>query len=602
MVNSFCKTNAQRNAIMHSTGPAVVVAGPGSGKTFVITERIKYLIQVRGINPAKILVITFTKAAATQMQQRFYENMGSTRSVTFKTFHALFYGIICQYANDSIQEIISQTEKKEILQYANACKDKSKVICEEEMQDILSYISRRKNTQGTLGYLDENKEYAYFFSIYEKEKEKRNKVDFEDLVIVCKNLLEKEMEITTVLQERYGYILVDEFQDITPNQYKILRLLGGEQANIFIVGDEDQSIYRFCGSRMDSMQIFMKDYPKATLYKLEINFRGSKSIVQISQQLIQCNPKRLPKRSVPYKNKEGTIEVIGVSNLEKEIDFLVKKIKENPWKSKAIIGRTKEGLMHIIERLIEEEIYFTSDIVFSKGWQLTIFKDIMTYIRLSRDGVSKDGFFQIMNKPDRILEKKAFREEIINLEKALNYYEGYPIRQKNLLCFFQQIEAIKKMTIFGAIFYIRKGIGYESYLEALDKKSKRKGKRWIKILNEMQEASKKWDTLADMEQALNNKENKYWKNKSNVNVVTMHGAKGLEYDEVYIMDVNEGIIPFIRAKDKVELEEERRLLYVAMTRAKEELYFLFIYENEGNKKKISRFLKEIEDTKDKKPK
>ena len=355
-------TTAQSRAIAHGTGPMLILAGPGSGKTLVITNRTKYLIE-HGIDPSKILVITFTKAAAQEMRDRFYKMMGEKRyPVTFGTFHAIFFTILRHAYHYTAENILREDQKRQFLQEILEKTDLEPEDEQELITSLIAEISKVKNEQIDLEYYYSTSCAASLFrAIYQKYEKKlirKRLLDFDDMMLDCYTLLKERKDILKVWQSCFSYILIDEVQDMNRLQYEIVRMLAKPQDNLFLVGDDDQSIYRFRGAKPEIMFQFTKDYPDTQMVLLDQNFRSTKQIVHASLEVINKNKKRFFKE-ISTQNEEGeAVECQIFSNPGEETKQICqqiqKAVKNGRFYSEiAILFRTNTGAQLMTERLME---------------------------------------------------------------------------------------------------------------------------------------------------------------------------------------------------------------------------------------------------------
>ncbi|MDD2972041.1 MAG: ATP-dependent helicase [Lachnospiraceae bacterium] len=595
---------SQQKAIQHGTGPALVLAGPGSGKTFVITNRIKHMIESYHISPENILVITFTKAASTEMEERFHKLMqGEFFPVQFGTFHAIFFHIL-QYAYEfTYSNIIKESEKKEYLQEVLELYESSEC---EEVTSLLNEISKVKNMGIPIsGYTSQSMEPEKFREIYGNYRalfQRNRKIDFDDMVLSCYELLKQDINMRNFWREKYKYILIDEFQDINLLQYKTIKLLACPDNNLFVVGDDDQSIYGFRGSKPEILMGFEKDFTNSERILLDVNYRCSGMIVNASKKVILENQKRYAKE-ITSQNADGEQVMMHGFTSEKEecenIIHLIQGIYRQgvPYSEIAMIYRTNEGMSNMAERLIEKQIPVQMKEKVTSIYQHFIAKDILSYLKFSLSGERKE-FFQIMNKPKRYLSRKACTDSGIDFRALYRYYGDKSYIQERIRRLEYDIRKIRQMNPYAAINYIRKGIGYDDHIGTYAREQGTNVEEWLTLLGELQKNAIPYDTIQEYVQhtedvveefqKMNHAKEK--KEEDAVQIMTMHGSKGLEFRNVILPDLNEKIIPHKKAISADEIEEERRLFYVAMTRAKERL-FLFYIASKVECKEPSRFLK-----------
>ncbi len=303
---------AQSTAAAHKDGPCMVLAGPGSGKTLTIAKRIEYLITKYKVRPEEILVITFTKYAANEMKERFWQVMGNVRMpVTFGTFHGIYYGIL-KWAYRLNQENLLTDEEKDALLRQIAGQLEWDVLGEsgDERDALKELAAEVGNIKNNCLDIEEYESRRYktsmfreLYRLYEREKRKLRKIDFEDMLIMCRELFLKRPDILKKWQEKFQYILVDEFQDVNQAQYDVVKMLAAPKDNLFVVGDDDQSIYGFRGAKPGIMLEFMKDYPKAEQILLELNYRSTAHIVNGALRVINHNDERYEKNLRAQKGK-----------------------------------------------------------------------------------------------------------------------------------------------------------------------------------------------------------------------------------------------------------------------------------------------------------
>ncbi|MBH1941692.1 ATP-dependent helicase [Mobilitalea sibirica] len=606
---------AQQQAVVHKEGPMLVLAGPGSGKTLVITERTKRLIELYQIQESNILVITFTKAAANEMKERFLKSIGKNRTgASFGTFHAVFFTILKHAYRLNSKNIIREDLRfhylKEIIHRLELEFDDEK----DFIMDLLSEISLVKSNRINLeNYYSSNCGDEIFRIIY-KEYDSRLKqshlIDFDDMLILCHQLLKERQDILKQWQNKFQYILIDEFQDINQIQYEIVRMLAAPQNNLFIVGDDDQSIYRFRGAKPEIMLNFPKDYPGCERLVLSTNYRSTKNIVQTSIRLVSHNQNRYEKEVNAIKDEGGKIQVLQFQNLAEENQRLSEEIiklrREGiALKDMAILVRTNMGFGALLHKLMEYNIPFQMRDTLPNLYDHWITRDIIAYIKLAMGSVERSLFLQIINRPKRYVSRECFDTPEINFEDVKSYYEDKSWMLERLEQMEYDLYAISKMGPFAAVNYIRRGVGYEDYLKEYSEQRKIKTEDLLEILDELQESAKSYQTFeawfgymeAYKEELKQQAEESKRDNIDRITIATMHSSKGLEFEVVFIVDANEGITPHKKAVLAADIEEERRLFYVAMTRAKEYLYILSAKDRYNKNMEISRFVSELKEDK-----
>lgn len=610
---------AQKEAVEHKDGPALVLAGPGSGKTFVITHRIQYLIEHHHVSPSNILVITFTKAAAVQMQERFMQlNGGKGAAVTFGTFHSIFFRIL-KYAYNYNASNIAREEQRILLMRELIQTLQIETEDENEfVQALLAEISSLKNERIDLAhYHGKNcgdEEFRKIYQEYERKMHEANLVDFDDMLLMTWELLSVRADILRQWQNKYQYILIDEFQDVNRVQYDTIRLLAEPRQNLFIVGDDDQSVYRFRGSKPEIMLGFEKEYPKCHKIFLNVNYRCNANIVRAAVNVIDHNKIRFEKNLEAFKPKGSKVLVTVCTDEREECTRMINRIRMAQktgglWKDNAILVRTNTGARFLVEHLVEYNIPFTVKEHIPNLFEHWIAKQVLCYLRISHGMYSRENFLQIINKPNRYISRAALEDKNVNLEHLKAYYANkeWVVERINKLQY--DLKIMEKMTPYAGINYIRKGIGYEKYLEEYARTHKIKKEELMEVLDSLQNSAKDFKTLGDwlvhIEEFSEQLREQMQKNRNPddaITICTMHSSKGLEYSNVYIMDANEDITPHQKAVLEEDIGEERRLFYVAMTRAKDNLYIYYVKERFGKDMKPSRFIEEMLERKVKKGK
>ncbi|MBQ1193289.1 MAG: ATP-dependent helicase [Lachnospiraceae bacterium] len=600
----------QIKAVDHFQGPMLVLAGPGSGKTTVITHRTKKLIEEYEISPSNILVITFTKAAATEMQQRFYSIMGGKRpTVTFGTFHAVFFKILKYAYNYNAANILREEKKhdilKEIINY-------QRLEIDDENEFISNIISEISIVKGDMldidHYYSKNCSESIFrkiFSQYNNKLIRSNLIDFDDMLVMCYELLTKREDILRIWQNKYQYVLIDEFQDISRLQYEIIKLLAAPCNNIFVVGDDDQSIYRFRGARPEIMESFVRDYKNVKNIILDTNYRSNNSILDASMKLITHNKVRFKKQINSVRNSKKPVNIRSFENQPEECMYILNEINSAikgglSYKDIAVLYRTNTNPRLLAEKLMDYNIPFKMKDALPNIYNHFLARDIISYIKIAMGDDSRKEYLNIINRPKRYISREAFSTPVVDLEELKEYYEDKNYVVDRINHFEYDIMMLEKMTPYAAISYIRRGIGYDEFVEEYADTRRINKDELMDILDELEEAARGHKTyqewfkhIEEYSDNLKKQASKQNENEDAVELATMHGSKGLEYKTVFIMDVNEGVSPYKKALLDADIEEERRLFYVAMTRAKDELNILYVKERFGKKVKPSRFIKEI---------
>lgn len=599
-------SKAQTQAIMHKDGPMMVLAGPGSGKTTVITHRVQYLTKEYGIDPGDILVITFTRAAAEEMRERYEALTGGGSRVTFGTFHSIFFRILklaYRYTADNIVREEQQMQFVRELAQAGGLEPEDE---NEFAASILSEISSVKGERIALEhYYSKNCPDAVFRQLYAGYEEKMRRaglIDFDDMMVLCLELFTERKDILSAWQRRYRYILIDEFQDINRLQYEIVRMLAKPEDNLFIVGDDDQSIYRFRGAKPEIMLGFERDYPGAGRILLDVNYRSTEEIVAPALRLIGENQKRFSK-AIHTTGRHGKNVITklwqdpGEENLAiaREIQlYLQSGVRPGDI---AVLYRTNAGPRFLMEKLMEYNLPFRTRDTVPNLYEHWISRNILTYIRIAMGSRAREDILQVINRPKRYISRDAMPDETVSFEKMKAFYAEKDWIAERIESLEGDLRAIARMSPLAAVNYIRRGMGYDEYLIEYAAFRRMRPEELLETADELKESAAGFKTFdewfahieAYKEELLRQAAQRRTETDA-ITLATMHSAKGLEFPIVYILDANEGITPHSRAMLDEDMEEERRLFYVAMTRAKTRLHVYAVRERYHKKAEVSRFV------------
>ena len=605
--------HAQTEAVAHNKGPCMVLAGPGSGKTLTIAKIIEYLIMKHKVRPEEILVITFTKYAAWEMKNRTRSICGpSSYAVTFGTFHGIYYGILKWAYRLNQSNLLSDEEKYRILREILPGIDWDQEPEADEEKDYLQELAIEiGNVKNNCMDIEEYEPVKYttekfrkLYRTYEETKKKYRKIDFEDMLIQCRDLFMKRPDILKKWQEKFQYILVDEFQDVNQAQYDVVRMLAAPQDNLFVVGDDDQSVYGFRGAKPGIMKEFMKDYPKARQILLDVNYRSSGYIVKGALRVIGNNKIRFEKKIEAFRKPDETVHVQEVKDPVQEAEYVLERIREYREKGvsyteMAVLYRTNVDARAMSELMTEYQIPFVMKEHLNNIYEHFIALDMISYLRLSQGEYDRKYFLQIANRPNRYLTRESMKTGNVSYESLRRYY-----RDKDwMVDRIDQLEWDMKMicdkTPYAAIQYIRKRMGYDEFLKEYAAYRKISSEDLFAVLEEIWQNSKGYGTIKEWFEHIESygkmlkEQNKKNGEKEGVNLMTMHAAKGLEFDTVFVIEANEGSCPYKKATADEEIEEERRLFYVAMTRAKRKLVISYVKEKNGKDLLPSRFVSEL---------
>lgn len=606
----------QKEAIMHRDGPAMVLAGPGAGKTYVITNRVKALIDEYGVKPEQILVVTFSKAAAVEMKKRFEMLTGGRRlPVRFGTFHSVFFQILRLAYHYEVKDIATPALKyrflEETLNETGYGVDDKK----EFLSDIEKEISRVKGEGIEIDcYFSSACSAEIFQKMYRGYQEKLQRhrcLDFDDMVVYTYQLLKEREDIRRRWQAQFRYLLIDEFQDINRLQYETVCMLAEPENNLFIVGDDDQSIYGFRGAKPGIMLSFPKRFPDTKQIVLGVNYRCSDEIMKAAERLIGKNNERYEKHIVANKGKEQPVHMKKCENLPDEAEKIVAQIqmyqKEGiAYQEMAVLFRTNMQMRLLAGKLMEHGVPFTMRENLPNLFDTWMAKDIMCYLQLALGNRSREKFLKIANRPVRYLSRTAFTESEVSFDKLRAYYavKNQEWMEERIWNFEYDLKNLASLSPYAAIHFIRKGIGYDEFLKTYADERNVNADDWFDVLDEMQEMARDKKSIPEflsfvenygdtLEEIRQEQKKQQVKEEPGVSLMTMHASKGLEFPVVFVPTLNEDIVPYRKAVQEGNLEEERRMLYVAMTRAKTYLHLSFVKERFHKEAEPSPFLYEI---------
>lgn len=601
---------SQVQAVIHKDGPCMVLAGPGSGKTLTITKRIEYLIGKHHVSPEEILVITFTKAASIEMKERFVRLCGQKAGpVTFGTFHGIYYGILKWAYRMNASNILSEEQKYQLLKQVIG---RMEIDIDDEkdfLQGIAGEIGNIKNNQIPLAEYESlncsEEVFREIFEQYEKERKRLKKIDFDDMLVLVYELFKKRPDILSMWQRKFRYILIDEFQDINQVQYDVIRMLAAPENNLFIVGDDDQSIYRFRGARPDIMLGFKKDYPDTKEILLDVNYRSTKAIVNGAARVIRHNVNHYPKQIITTNEQGETVHIQEVRHPIEESKYVVSQIQEAkkrgiPSSEIAVLFRTNVEARALAETFMEYNMPFRMKERMPNLYEHFIAQDLTTYLKMALGDRSRKSFLAIMNRPNRYIGRDSVEGTTISFESLRKFY----CDKDWMLDRIDQLEVdfriLKNMAPYGAIQYIRKHIGYDEFLKEYAAFRKINMEDLKEVLREIEERAKAFRTIEEWfthieeySEELKRQSQQKETDPEAITFMTMHGSKGLEFDLVFIIGANETITPYKKAETKEEVEEERRMFYVAMTRARKKLIISYTKERNGKSMAQSRFVGEL---------
>ena len=586
----------QKEAVKNTEGPLLILAGAGSGKTRVLTTKIAYLIEECGISPFSILAITFTNKAAKEMKDRVFNLIGmKAKGIQISTFHSFGVRILTDYyerlgyeknfiimdADDSLS-IIKKILKNKGLDpksyNPNGIRNQIS-SCKNEM------ITPEKYSKFALG--DYEQVVYETYKEYEKTLKDNNAVDFDDLLLLPIKLFKENKDVLEKYQERYQYVLIDEYQDTNETQYIMSKLIAQKYKNICCVGDVDQSIYSFRGANYRNILNFEKDYPETKVIKLEQNYRSTTTILDAANDVIKNNKDRKEKVLWSNKGKGDLIDYYQAFNGIDEAQYVSREIKKLvnegiEYKDIAVLYRTNAQSHTIEEELLKDSIPYR--IVGGVGfYSRREIKDLLAYLRLIYNSKDNVSLLRVINVPKRGIGNKTI-SNLIEKANATGKSIYDSIESGKELAFKEMIESLKKqsetLTITELVDRILDVTGIKAEYESektLDADIRLENLEELKTVTRTFEEREGIVSLEDflLEVSLVTDVNEYDTDPNKVSLMTVHSVKGLEYAYVFIVGLEEGLFPHINSiLNGNELEEERRLMYVAITRAKEKLYLV----------------------------
>ncbi|KLU65647.1 ATP-dependent DNA helicase PcrA [Desulfosporosinus acididurans] len=635
--------SVQREAAEHQEGPLLILAGAGSGKTRVLTYRIAHLI-ARGIEPGDILAITFTNKAAKEMRDRVTALVGSEgRGLWVSTFHSACVRILrrdIEHMPGYTRNFVIYDAGDQLALIKGCLKEKNLDEKKFSPRSVAAVISDAKNKLlDPEGFASQASDYFQskvvdLYRDYQKKLRTNNALDFDDIIMLTVKLFRENERVLDYYQEKFRYIMVDEYQDTNHAQYVLVKLLASRYRNLCVVGDDDQSVYRWRGADIQNILDFERDYPEAKVIKLEQNYRSTQKILDAANAVVRNNEGRKEK-SLWTENSEGQPIVCYVSNDERdEARYVVERIQRlhelegRPYSDFTILYRTNAQSRILEEQLMKAALPYR---IFSglKFYQRLEIKDMLAYLRVIYNPSDQVSFARVLNVPKRGLGEST-------LEKILEYAteQGMPIldaileadyipeltarAKKPLLAFAHLMQGLvefsKNATVTDLVKEILNKTGYQSILEA-DNSPEAEAR--LENLLELLSVTTEFDALAAQAEADGEAEQSLGgvsgfleqvslvadideldPTEESIALMTMHSAKGLEYPVVFVVGMEEGIFPSGRSfLDPSELEEERRLCYVAITRAREKLYLcnseMRMLYGKTQYNPPSRFLEEI---------
>ncbi len=603
--------DSQINAIRHGDGPMLLLAGPGSGKTTVLTHRIRYMIEKHGVKADSILVITFTKAAASEMKNRFQNLCPDIKGVTFGTFHSVFFWVLRNAYNYSAADIMTEAEKygviRDSIERHGFKYDSQEDFARNVVNEIGCVKSDRLDVSGYDSTTMKPEDFRIVYGEYENFLRSRGKIDFDDMLVFTYELLSQRPDILRMWQNKFRYILVDEFQDINGIQYDTIKLMAGGDRNLFVVGDDDQSIYGFRGAAPSIMKRFPEDFPGTIVEYLNVNYRCSYDIVECSKRIISNNTQRYEKKlqSAFGAGNSDRVHIVKVESVTEQNRRIVERIRELnssgiSFSDMAVIYRTNTEPRALTSRLSESGIPFSMRDSIPNIFTHFLAENVFDYIKLARGARDRRTVLRIINKPNRYISRDAFDSPDVDLEALRQYYKDKYRIVNNINVLENDLERISRLAPYAAVNYIRKAVGLDAYVQEYAEYRGVSPDEYMDILEEIQESARDFlsidgwfEYIEKYSRELKEKNRSGDLQADSVTLTTMHAAKGLEYSYVFIMDAVENVTPHKKSIKDNNVEEERRLFYVAVTRAKYGLYVYVPQKMYGRRSTTSRFVQEM---------
>ncbi len=593
-------------------GHLLVLAGPGSGKTFVITRRIAYLIRNAGISPEQILVITFTREAALSMENRSIGSFPDSSGVIFGTFHSVFYSMLRQSRPDHILTLLTPAKKRKlILDVLSGDTSLSGPLSKEALHQAAEEFPKAMAAAKNLCDIKKGEDcmsrpfrpaFSAWMKAYDRKREEQKLLDYDDMVTDFLQLLREDPSVRKKWQGKFQQILIDEFQDINPAQYEVIRLLAPPEgtANVFAVGDDDQSIYRFRGSEPECLRRYGEDYGAERVYLTE-NYRSLPAIIQAANHVIAGNKDRFEKemQSARTGQESGICKAEHFTSGPEQYAYLEQALRE-AMKKKHSIGvlfRTNLSMQAAASYLSGKGIRFCMKESVSCIYDLNCLQTLMSYLKVAEGFGNLDDHYRIINRPLRYINREALVGEGDPLNNAEHYYQSRTdikhrtARISNLNQLRADLNFLKHHSIYLSLRYLLTKMHLEE--EFLKENPFTSPEDLKQILNWFLEDSRGITSLGEWMEIQKSYREALQKNRdsgSDIALMTVHASKGLEFDEVFLPDCNEGMYPHGRMPDHPTLEEERRIFYVAMTRARNELQILYLTGSRDRPKQKSRFL------------
>lgn len=608
-------TNEQIDAINHFKGPALVLAVPGSGKTTVILNRIINLIENHDVLPKNILSITFSKSQGMDMERRFLKSFPNLKGqITFKTIHAFCYEIVKNYMKiKNIKKTLIEGDEKinksTLLKRYFFSMYEQKIL-DDVIKDFFSLYDFTKNKMIDFeDYVRKNKFISNrllllkLYKAYENLKLEYNFIDFNDLLYLANKYISEDKNLLSSIKKRYKFFSVDEAQDTSMLQFEIIKKIVYPENNLFVVADDDQSIYSFRGAEPKNLLEFKKFYKDSKIFIMNHNFRSTKNIIEISNKLISKNKNRYQKNPICTCSENSKIMLFKVKNAHiqmRKLLELIKQLKKD--ESVGILYRNNISSIYVANYFLENDVDF---FVKENGFDFYLNKillDINNILQFSQNQTDLEIFKRIYFKLNAYIKKdfisklkyKSYDENILDALLDLDDLNSFYLKKFNALR--NNFKMLKKLSMKYKIDFIVNELGYGEYLENYDEIQKLNSNLMIDILKYISSNLNSYDDFLQRLKDIKEKLKDANKSSSNISISTIHSAKGLEYDHVFLLDLVDGEFPqknILNAMDSSLLEEERRLFYVAMTRAKKTLTLFTIKTRNEKEVDTSIFYEEL---------
>jgi len=619
-------TESQRMAVLAVDGPVALIAVPGSGKTLTLISRMANLILNHQVNPNRILALTFSRAAANDMKERFNERFGRLiyDKVNFSTLHSFAYAVVREYCfrtgkkYELIEGFSNISTSKNTLLRSLYRKYNYEAINDDKLEELSGTISYIKNLMLPFEEIKKSDfnlpvpSFEEIFKEYESFKTANNLIDFDDMLTICHSVFKTNEDMLNKYRTMYDYVMLDEAQDTSKIQHEIIKLIVSAKYNIFVVGDDDQSIYSWRGAFPQELLKFKDSYGgKSKVLFMEQNFRSTKAIVSTANQFIKSNRIRYKKNLFTENQHSGDINLLATENEFTQVDFIIDNLKkEGVLKNRAILFRNNLSSVILVDELVRRGVpFYIKDAVpaFFNHW---IIRDFLAFFEMAENLSNLDAFKTIYYKMKTYIQKKDImelklsnpRESVFLALMRNDNYSPYTSRLKEFEDKFKVLATMKPLEGIG---YIQGSLNYREYLLDSQQNMNYSLESMDAIISTFKNICKGLDSFRELKEKLamlqgKMENSKRYKGENVLTLSTMHSSKGLEFNKVFVIDLNEGTIPSGDSLKKAQdgdfssLEEERRLFYVAITRAKEDLYLIYPEKRNGNKVNPSRFFAAVQ--------